>query len=60
MLAEGFLRILRYREERKLASSSKLKRLQTHDHFMDPIARNFSILDATDQQADSAEAGKLQ
>lgn len=37
MLAEGFLRLLMYREERKFASKSKQKRWQTSSHCADPF-----------------------
>lgn len=55
MLGEGFLRVLRYREERKLAS--KLKRSQTHTHCTDPLNCNLSDPNSTGLQTDSAEAG---
>ncbi|XP_037635224.1 uncharacterized protein si:dkey-237j10.2 [Sebastes umbrosus] len=37
MLAEGFLRVLLYREERKFASASKLKRSHVHTHRTDQL-----------------------
>lgn len=49
MLAEGFLRILQYREERKLASASA--RRQTHSHCIDPG-------NSTVSGTDTANAGK--
>lgn len=58
MLAEGFLRVLRYREERKFASASKLKRSQAHTHCADPFSCIVSDSNSTDLQTDSAEAGK--
>ncbi|XP_070693245.1 uncharacterized protein [Pempheris klunzingeri] len=60
MLAEGFLRVLRYREERKFVSASKLKRSQTHTHCTDPLNCIQSDSDSTGLQADSAEAGPKQ
>ncbi|XP_044061926.1 uncharacterized protein si:dkey-237j10.2 [Siniperca chuatsi] len=56
MLAEGFLRVLRYREERKFASASKLKRSQTHTHCTNPFNCILSDSNSTDLQTDSAEA----
>ncbi|XP_029297627.1 uncharacterized protein LOC115014720 [Cottoperca gobio] len=57
MLAEGFLRVLHYREERKV--SSKLKRSQTPctDQFSSCI---LSESNSTDLQTYSAEAGPNQ
>ncbi|XP_051276707.1 uncharacterized protein si:dkey-237j10.2 [Dicentrarchus labrax] len=57
MLAEGFLRVLRYREERKFASASKLKRSQTHTHCVDPSNCVLSDSNSTGLQTDSAESG---
>ncbi|KAM8732620.1 uncharacterized protein AB9X84_024607 [Acanthopagrus schlegelii] len=58
MLAEGFLRVLRYREERKFASASTPKRSQTHTHCRDPYKSSLSDADSIDLQ--SAEAGPNQ
>lgn len=53
MLAEGFLRVLRYREERKFASASK----QTNAGCVDPFnCSTVSSSNSTDPQTDSAEA----
>ncbi|XP_069027847.1 uncharacterized protein [Embiotoca jacksoni] len=60
MLSEGFLRILRYREERKFASTSKQKRCQTNDHCADPFSCLLSDSNSTDQQMHSAETGPNQ
>ncbi|XP_035524715.1 uncharacterized protein si:dkey-237j10.2 [Morone saxatilis] len=57
MLAEGFLRVLRYREERKFASASKLKRSQTHAHCVDPSNCVLSDSNSTDLQTNAAESG---
>lgn len=54
MLGEGFLRVLRYREERKFAS--KQKRLQAHSDFH----RTHYGSNSTDLQTESAEAGPNQ
>ncbi|KAM7418058.1 hypothetical protein PAMA_017616 [Pampus argenteus] len=53
MLAEGFLRILRYREERKFASASKRHKTQAH-------TRRTDLLNSADLHASSAEAGPNQ
>ncbi|XP_071397416.1 uncharacterized protein [Centroberyx affinis] len=37
MLGEGFLRVLRYREERKIVSATKIHRTQTQSYCMDPF-----------------------
>ncbi|CAK6974198.1 uncharacterized protein si:dkey-237j10.2 [Scomber scombrus] len=58
MLAEGFLRILRYREERKFASASKQHKTQAHAHHTDPL--NSALSNSTDVWTDSAEAGPKQ
>ncbi|XP_076595642.1 uncharacterized protein LOC143326057 [Chaetodon auriga] len=60
MLAEGFLRVLRYREERKFASASKLKRSQTRTHYVDPFSCIPPDSHSSDIQTDSAEAGQNQ
>lgn len=57
MLAEGFLRVLLYREERKSASASKLKRSQTSSRRTDQLN---GIVSTSDRQTDSAEAGPNQ
>lgn len=57
MLAEGFLRVLRYREERKFVS--KLKRSQSHAG-RDPLDCDLSEPNSADLQTDSAEAGPNQ
>ena len=56
MLAEGFLRILRYREERKFASASELHKTQAHAHHTDPL--NSALSNSTDVRTESTEAGK--
>lgn len=58
MLAEGFLRVLRYREERKFATASKIKRSQTHTPGTDQFSSILSESISTDLQTDSAEEGK--
>ncbi|XP_034739578.1 uncharacterized protein si:dkey-237j10.2 [Etheostoma cragini] len=60
MLAEGFLRVLRYREERKFATASKIKRSQTHTPGPDQFTGVVSESISTDPQTDSAEAGPNQ
>ncbi|XP_042349539.1 uncharacterized protein si:dkey-237j10.2 [Plectropomus leopardus] len=55
MLAEGFLRVLLYREERKFASAPKPKRSQTHTHRTEQFNSILSESDSTGLQADSAE-----
>lgn len=55
MLAEGFLRVLRYREERKFAA--KPKRSQMCMQFTDPS--NCKFFDATNRLTESAETGKV-
>lgn len=54
MLAEGFLRVLRYREERKFASASKPKRSQTHSRWKDLLSESLTY--HPEQQRESAEA----
>lgn len=56
MLAEGFLRVLCYREGRKFASASKRYKTQAHSHCTDPS--NCVLSNSTDLKTDSAEAGK--
>lgn len=58
MLAEGFLRVLRYREERKFAS--RVRRSQTHSHHVEHVNSILSDTNSTDLQTDSAEAGPNQ
>ncbi|KAI3351964.1 hypothetical protein L3Q82_020782, partial [Scortum barcoo] len=58
MLGEGFLRVLRYREERKFAS--KQKRSQAHSDCTETFNRIRFESDSTDLQTDSAEAGPNQ
>ncbi|XP_078117344.1 uncharacterized protein LOC144524757 [Sander vitreus] len=60
MLAEGFLRVLCYREERKFATASKIKRSQTHTPGTDQFRSILSESISTDLQTDSAEAGPNQ
>ncbi|XP_054453153.1 uncharacterized protein si:dkey-237j10.2 [Anoplopoma fimbria] len=60
MLAEGFLRVLCYREERKFASASKLKKSQAHAHCEDPFNCHVTDSNPTDLQTDSAQAGPHQ
>ncbi|XP_056239664.1 uncharacterized protein si:dkey-237j10.2 [Seriola aureovittata] len=60
MLAEGFLRVLLYREERKFASASKRHKTQTHTHRPDPLKCSLSESDSTDIRTDSTEAGSNQ
>lgn len=57
MLAEGFLRVLLYREERKF--DAKLKGSQTCMQVTD--ASNFKLFnaDATNRLTESAETGKV-
>nr|XP_046262059.1 uncharacterized protein si:dkey-237j10.2 [Scatophagus argus] len=57
MLAEGFLRVLPYIEERQSASASKLKSSHTHAHCVDRFKRIVSDSNAANQQTDSTEAG---
>ncbi|XP_008283174.1 uncharacterized protein LOC103359557 [Stegastes partitus] len=52
MLAEGFLRVLRYREERKFASTYKQKNRQKTPHYSDS-----TLTDSTDRQRLSAQTG---
>lgn len=56
MLAEGFLRVLRYREERKFASRGH--KMQTHTLSRDPLFTAGVLSNSTSLQADSTEAGK--
>lgn len=58
MLAEGFLRLLVYREERKFASNSKQRRLQTSGHCADPSNCARSDSSSAVPGVHSAEAGK--
>lgn len=60
MLAEGFLRVLCYREERKFASASNLKRLQEHARCADQFNCHLSDPNSTDLQTNSAKAGPNQ
>lgn len=57
-MAEGFLRLLVYREERKFASNSKQKRLQTSGHCADPSNCARSDSSSAVPGVHSAEAGK--
>ncbi|XP_035506324.2 uncharacterized protein si:dkey-237j10.2 [Scophthalmus maximus] len=60
MLAEGFLLVQLYREDRKLASASKRHKTQTHTHCTDPFNCILSNSDSTELQTDAAEAGPNQ
>ncbi|TMS17828.1 hypothetical protein E3U43_001897 [Larimichthys crocea] len=60
MLAEGFLRVLRYREERKFASAAKLKSSQTRAHCTAPSNCVTSDTNSAGQQTDPPEAGPNQ
>ncbi|XP_040903437.1 uncharacterized protein si:dkey-237j10.2 [Toxotes jaculatrix] len=60
MLAEGFLRLLLYREERTYASASKHHKTQKHTHCTDQFNGTLSGSDSTDLPTDSAEAGQDQ
>ncbi|KAM4555543.1 uncharacterized protein PAE49_014554 [Odontesthes bonariensis] len=60
MLAEGFLRLLRYREERKFATASKRKRHQTSAHCADPLDCTLPDSRSANQQINSAEEGPNQ
>ncbi|KAK2849433.1 hypothetical protein Q5P01_009267 [Channa striata] len=55
MLGEGFLRLLRYREERNYAS--RRHKTQTHSHRTDSRDSVHPASESSDIQADSAEAG---
>ncbi|KAK2903880.1 uncharacterized protein si:dkey-237j10.2 [Channa argus] len=57
MLGEGFLRLLRYREEKKFAS--RQNKTQTHSHRTDSYDSTDST-ESTDLQADPAKAGPNQ
>lgn len=57
MLAEGFLRQLSFREERKFASSSKHKRWQTDSHCPDSLNRDLTQPSSADLQVHSAPTG---
>ncbi|XP_034545446.1 uncharacterized protein si:dkey-237j10.2 [Notolabrus celidotus] len=59
MLAEGFLRALHYKEERKFATAPRLRTSQTHTHCTDPSC-NLSDSSSTDPQTDAAKAGPNQ
>lgn len=56
MLAEGFLRVLLYREERKFANASRRHKTQTHSH-PDPSKSSLFNSNSTDLQTDSTTAG---
>ncbi|XP_068571472.1 uncharacterized protein si:dkey-237j10.2 [Cebidichthys violaceus] len=60
MLAEGFLRVLCYSEERKFASASKVKRLREHARCADQFNCHLSDPNSTDLKTDSAKAGPNQ
>ncbi|XP_059201653.1 uncharacterized protein si:dkey-237j10.2 [Centropristis striata] len=60
MLAEGFLRVLRYREERKFATASKIKRSKAHAHCTDQSSCFLSDSNSPEIQTDSADAGPNQ
>lgn len=51
MLAEGFLRILLYREERKLASAPR----RSQSHAKDACNCDFSTTDSSDAGRDSCK-----
>lgn len=51
MLAEGFLRILLYREERKLASAS----MRSQSHSKDACSCDVSTTDSCDAGRDSCK-----
>ncbi|XP_047442013.1 uncharacterized protein si:dkey-237j10.2 isoform X2 [Mugil cephalus] len=55
MLAEGFLRTLCYREERKVVSTSKRKKLQTNPYCADPFNCTPSDLSCADPRRHSTE-----
>ncbi|KAM3612993.1 uncharacterized protein V6R79_018514 [Siganus canaliculatus] len=57
MLAEGFLRVLRYREERKFASASTRQKLQTHPQCVDPFSFDS---DSPEPATDSSQEGSNQ
>ncbi|XP_035017223.1 uncharacterized protein LOC118112207 [Hippoglossus stenolepis] len=54
MLAEGFLRVQHYREEKKLASASRRHKTQTHG--TDQVSCTLSSSDSTDSLSYSTEA----
>ncbi|XP_019935268.2 uncharacterized protein [Paralichthys olivaceus] len=58
MLAEGFLRVQHYREEKKLASASKPHNTQTHG--ADQVSCILTSSDSTDSLSYSTEAGPIQ
>ncbi|KAG7518476.1 hypothetical protein JOB18_035333 [Solea senegalensis] len=60
MLAEGFLRVLLYREERKFASASKQHKTKTNTHCTDALICSHSNSNTTDLRLHSAEAGQGQ
>ncbi|XP_030000597.1 uncharacterized protein LOC115426622 [Sphaeramia orbicularis] len=58
MLAEGFLQVLPYREEKRFASASRLDRSQINTHCADQC--NHSISNSADVQTDLFEEGSNQ
>lgn len=57
MLAEGFLQVLRYREERRPASGSRPDRSQTNADWTDECNFDLSISNSADVQTDLYEEG---
>ncbi|XP_039976214.1 uncharacterized protein si:dkey-237j10.2 [Xiphias gladius] len=60
MLAEGFLRVLLYRGERKFASASNQHKTQRRTHCTGPFNYIHSDSSSTENPTDSAEAGPNQ
>lgn len=56
MLGEGFLRVLRYREERKFAS--RRQKAQANSQCTDALNSAHRFPNSTDPQTESAEEGK--
>lgn len=56
MLAEGFLRVLSYKDERRF--TSRQHKAQTHSHCTDAVNCVHPVSNSTDPQTDSTEAGK--
>lgn len=59
MLAEGFLRLLRFREERKFAAAANLRGSQRCTEFKDPASGESCSADSADRLTDPVQAGKI-
>ncbi|XP_075899622.1 uncharacterized protein LOC142899751 [Nelusetta ayraudi] len=59
MLAEGFLRLLRFREERKFAATASLRGSQRCVEFTDPSSDESCSSDSASRRTDPVQAGPI-